>query len=274
MMVDIDFCIDDCQYPFMTKRVRVLPTACCAPVLQRQLTAAAAERLATAFKAVADPARLRLLSFIAAQPSGETCVCNLTKPLGLSQPTVSHHLRVLFDAGLLERERRGTWVYYRIVRRSSRRCATFWRRPTRRRSGAWARRVMRRRLASEALGTALLLAAVVGSGIMGERLAAATRHRALANTLATGAVLAALIYSLAAVGATSIRRSASPPCSGASSRGGRPPHTPSRRRSARSSASPSRISCSSCRSFPCRSMSERAARKCSAKPWRPSACCS
>ena len=99
----------------MTRRVRVLPTACCAPVLQRQLTAAAAERLATAFKAVADPARLRLLSFIAAQPSGETCVCNLTKPLGLSQPTVSHHLRVLFDAGLLERERRGTWVYYRIA---------------------------------------------------------------------------------------------------------------------------------------------------------------
>ena len=72
-------------------------------------------QLATAFKAIADPARLRLLSFIAAQPEAEACVCYLTAPLGLSQPTVSHHLKVLYDAGLLERERRGTWIYYRIV---------------------------------------------------------------------------------------------------------------------------------------------------------------
>jgi ArsR family transcriptional regulator len=98
----------------MPKPIRDL-SACCAPVMQGQLGKAAAERLAGAFKAIADPARLRLLSFIAAQPEGEACVCYLSRPLGLSQPTVSHHLKVLFDAGLLDRERRGTWVYYRIV---------------------------------------------------------------------------------------------------------------------------------------------------------------
>ena len=98
----------------MKNPVAVLPS-CCAPVLHARLGKVAATRLATVFKAIADPARLRLLSFIAAQPSGEACVCYLTKPLGLSQPTVSHHLRVLHDAGLLTRERRGTWVYYRIV---------------------------------------------------------------------------------------------------------------------------------------------------------------
>ena len=89
-------------------------SACC-PVLQGRLGKADAEELADAFKAIADPARLRLLSFIASQPSAETCVCYLTEPLGLSQPTVSHHLKVLYDAGLLDREKRGTWVYYRIV---------------------------------------------------------------------------------------------------------------------------------------------------------------
>jgi ArsR family transcriptional regulator len=88
---------------------------CRAPVLHGQLGREDAEHLAAAFRAIADPARLRLLSFIAAQPSGEACVCHLTAPLGLSQPTVSHHLKVLFTAGLLQRERRGTWVYYRIV---------------------------------------------------------------------------------------------------------------------------------------------------------------
>ncbi|MFN8544889.1 MAG: metalloregulator ArsR/SmtB family transcription factor [Candidatus Binatia bacterium] len=72
-------------------------------------------RLATAFKAIADPSRIRLLSLIAAQPAGEACVCHLTKPLGLSQPTVSHHLKLLADAGLIAGERRGTWVYYRVV---------------------------------------------------------------------------------------------------------------------------------------------------------------
>ncbi|HTF36176.1 MAG TPA: metalloregulator ArsR/SmtB family transcription factor [Myxococcota bacterium] len=87
----------------------------CAPVLQSRLGRVDAEELAGIFKAIADPARLRLLSLIAAQPSGEACVCHFTKPLGLSQPTVSHHLKLLHEAGLLARQRRASWVYYRIV---------------------------------------------------------------------------------------------------------------------------------------------------------------
>jgi ArsR family transcriptional regulator len=90
-------------------------TGCCASVLGARLGRDQADELATAFKAVADPGRLRLLSFIAAQPDAEACVCNLVEPLGLSQPTVSHHLKVLTDAGLLARERRGTWMFYRLV---------------------------------------------------------------------------------------------------------------------------------------------------------------
>ncbi|HJQ84808.1 MAG TPA: metalloregulator ArsR/SmtB family transcription factor [Candidatus Binatia bacterium] len=88
---------------------------CCAPLLRTRLGADDAQALATAFKAIADPGRLRLLSFIAAQPGAEACVCNLVEPLGLAQPTVSHHLKVLTEAGLLARERRGTWMFYRLV---------------------------------------------------------------------------------------------------------------------------------------------------------------
>jgi ArsR family transcriptional regulator len=89
--------------------------ACCSPVLQSRLGRDDAETLASAFKAIADPARLRLLSFIARQPAAEACVCHLVEPLELTQPTVSHHLRVLSDAGLLTRERRGTWMFYKLV---------------------------------------------------------------------------------------------------------------------------------------------------------------
>ncbi len=67
------------------------------------------------FKALADPVRLRLLSIVASHPGGEACVCDLSSAFDLTQPTVSHHLRVLREAGLLECERRGTWVYYRVV---------------------------------------------------------------------------------------------------------------------------------------------------------------
>lgn len=88
---------------------------CCAPVLKEPLEAAGARTLAAAFKVLGDPGRLRLLSLIAAHDGGEACVCDLIEPLGLSQPTVSHHLKVLFDAGLLERERRGPWVFYRLA---------------------------------------------------------------------------------------------------------------------------------------------------------------
>jgi ArsR family transcriptional regulator len=90
--------------------------ASCPPLLEgRALDAEEADRLAGALKALADPARLRLLSLIQAQPGGEACVCNLTGPLGLTQPTVSHHLKVLRQAGLVERERRGSWAYFRVL---------------------------------------------------------------------------------------------------------------------------------------------------------------
>jgi len=79
------------------------------------LTPREAERLAALLKAVAEPTRLRLLSLVAAHEGQEACVCDLTEPVGLSQPTVSHHLKVLVDAGLLEREKRGVWAYYRLV---------------------------------------------------------------------------------------------------------------------------------------------------------------
>lgn len=89
--------------------------ATCTPLLQETIDAEDAERLAAALRVIADPARLRLLSLIQAQPDHEACVCNLTEPLGLTQPTVSHHLKVLRDAGLVEREQRGSWAYYRIA---------------------------------------------------------------------------------------------------------------------------------------------------------------
>ena len=90
-------------------------TASCPPLLQEPIDPLQAEQLAAALKVLADPARLRLLSLIQAQPEGEACVCHLTEPLGLSQPTVSHHLKVLLQAGLVEREQRGTWAYFRVL---------------------------------------------------------------------------------------------------------------------------------------------------------------
>ena len=90
-------------------------TACCAPLVRRPLSAEEAGDLSRVLKAIADPARLRLLSLVAAHAGGEACVCDLTEPLGLSQPTVSHHLKVLVDAGLLSRDKRGVWAYYALV---------------------------------------------------------------------------------------------------------------------------------------------------------------
>ncbi len=85
------------------------------PLAGEPIDRADAERLAGVLKALADPARLRLLSIVAASEGQEACVCDLTEPLGLSQPTVSHHLKVLVDAGYLTREKRGTWAYYSLV---------------------------------------------------------------------------------------------------------------------------------------------------------------
>jgi ArsR family transcriptional regulator len=88
---------------------------CCAPVIRRMLDEADANALAEALKALADPARLRLLSLIATSDGGEACACDLIGPLERSQPTVSHHLSTLVDAGFLTREKRGRWAWYRIV---------------------------------------------------------------------------------------------------------------------------------------------------------------
>jgi ArsR family transcriptional regulator len=89
--------------------------ACCAPVAGAGLDAASAERLAAVLKVIAEPTRLRLLSLVAAHQDSEECICNLTDVVGLSQPTVSHHMKLLVDAGLLHREQRGKWAYYRLV---------------------------------------------------------------------------------------------------------------------------------------------------------------
>ena len=93
-----------------------VPQVCCPSLLDAPLDPDGAATLAAAFAALADPARLRLLSLIAAQSTGEVCACDLVEPLGKSQPTVSHHLKVLYEAGLVDRERRGTWVWYRVER--------------------------------------------------------------------------------------------------------------------------------------------------------------
>lgn len=88
---------------------------CCTPIIGAVLDETAAERLATVLKALAEPTRLRLVSLIAGHDGAEACVCELTEPVRLTQPTVSHHLKILVDAGLLERLQRGKWAYYRLV---------------------------------------------------------------------------------------------------------------------------------------------------------------
>ena len=88
--------------------------ACCSPLVREPLSADRAERVAPLLKALADPVRLRLVSIVAASEGGEACVCDLNDAFELSQPTISHHLKLLHDAGLLDREKRGVWVYYRV----------------------------------------------------------------------------------------------------------------------------------------------------------------
>jgi ArsR family transcriptional regulator len=101
--------------PTLARPTAAGSVACCAPLTREPLSAETAASLARTLKAVADPARLRLLSLVAAHEGGEACVCDLVEPLGLSQPTVSHHLKVLVDAGLLTREKRGVWAYFTVV---------------------------------------------------------------------------------------------------------------------------------------------------------------
>lgn len=102
----------------------VLPDASCsAGPLTGGMSAEDAAELARVLKALADPARLRLLSLIADSPASAACACDLTDPLGLSQPTVSHHLKVLVDAGFLDRDKRGVWAWYSLVEGSVERAA-------------------------------------------------------------------------------------------------------------------------------------------------------
>ena len=107
--------IDICQYRRMPKSLVMLSpadtAACCPPLSSKPLSAEQAEQVAPLLKALADP--VRLMSLVASHPGGEACVCDLTDAFDLSQPTISHHLKVLHSAGLLEREKRGVWVYYR-----------------------------------------------------------------------------------------------------------------------------------------------------------------
>jgi ArsR family transcriptional regulator len=102
----------------MNTRTRLAVTAvdeCCPAVLSTPLSEERAETLAAAFAVLADPVRLRLLSLLVSAPAGEVCVCELTEPLERSQPTISHHLKILADAGLIVGEKRGRWVWYRPV---------------------------------------------------------------------------------------------------------------------------------------------------------------
>jgi ArsR family transcriptional regulator len=92
----------------------VTAAPCCAPLQQQTIDDDGAVVLAASFAALGDPARLRLLSLIANAPTGEACACDLIEPLGKSQPTVSHHLKVLHDAGLIERDKRGVWMWFRV----------------------------------------------------------------------------------------------------------------------------------------------------------------
>ena len=109
MTVKIDRCLN--KLPVS----HVSTTGCCTPMVAEPLTEAAAADLARGFKALGDPVRLRLLSLIAARAGGEVCVCDLTDAFEVTGPTISHHLRVLREAGLIDCERRGTWVYYWII---------------------------------------------------------------------------------------------------------------------------------------------------------------
>jgi ArsR family transcriptional regulator len=97
------------------RTISLVDDECCPTVLSSPLTDERASALAADFAVLSDPVRLRLLSLIASAPSGEACVCELVEPLDRSQPTVSHHLKILVDAGLIAGEKRGRWVWYRAV---------------------------------------------------------------------------------------------------------------------------------------------------------------
>lgn len=114
MTVNIDYCRCMATMLEVTDITATVGAVCCAPLVKEPIGQQEAEQLAVTLKALADPARLRLLSIVASSEGQEACVCDLIEPVGLSQPTVSHHLKVLTEAGFLSRTKRGTWAYYRL----------------------------------------------------------------------------------------------------------------------------------------------------------------
>ena len=170
--------------------------ACCTPLTGTPMSAAQAEQVAPLLKALADPVRLRLVSLIAASAGGEACVCDLNDAFELTQATISHHLKVLHSAGVLDRDKRGVWVYY-AVRPDALRLRGH---PVRhRRADPGVNRTARQALA-EFLGSAGLVTAVIGSGIAAQRLSPDdVGLQLLENALATGAALVALILAFGPV---------------------------------------------------------------------------
>jgi ArsR family transcriptional regulator len=110
--------IDSCQYRCVSNSLAIIspadPAACCSPLTSQPLTLEQAEQVAPLLKALADPVRLRLMSLVASHEGGEACICDLNAAFDLSQPTISHHMKVLHEAGLVDRDKRGVWVYYRV----------------------------------------------------------------------------------------------------------------------------------------------------------------
>src|SRR6476659_11513723 len=117
-MSHLDSDIGTCQYRQVSKSLieltPVQAVACCSPLTADPISAEQAERVSPLLKALADPVRLRLLSLVASHAEGEACVCDLNDAFDLSQPTISHHLKVLHEIGLLDRTKRGVWVYYAV----------------------------------------------------------------------------------------------------------------------------------------------------------------
>jgi ArsR family transcriptional regulator, arsenate/arsenite/antimonite-responsive transcriptional repressor len=101
--------------PTLLPVIELETAVCCTPLTRETIDAERADGLAKKLKALADPTRLRLVSIVAAAEGEEACVCDLIEPVGLSQPTVSHHLKILMEAGFLTRTKRGTWSYYKLV---------------------------------------------------------------------------------------------------------------------------------------------------------------
>jgi ArsR family transcriptional regulator, arsenate/arsenite/antimonite-responsive transcriptional repressor len=99
----------------VVKRIATIVASCPPLLAGAALEVAEANSLAQALRVLADPTRLRILSLLQSQPEQEACICHLTEPLGLTQPTVSHHMKVLLEAGLVERDQRGSWAYFRVL---------------------------------------------------------------------------------------------------------------------------------------------------------------